>query len=78
VEFFVCPCSKTGTVVLDGIDLGPNRDIAGKLLTKMCNEGLHTVALLCPAGKKCSPPQVDAEITGTNPISPLEVPFTCV
>ena len=78
MEFFVCPCPESGTVILDGNDQGPNKKTTGKLLTKNCNEGLHTVALQCSAGKRCSPAQVDVEITGTNPISPMEVPFQCV
>lgn len=78
MEFFVCPCPEIGNVILDGKGQGPNKNGAGKRLTKMCNEGLHTVALQCPAGKTCSPQQVDVEITGTDPIFPMEVPFLCV
>ena len=78
MEFFRCPCPLTGNVVLDGADLGPNKDGSGKLLTKMCNAGLHTISLLCPGGKRCNPLQVTIEIQDTDPISPLEVAFQCV
>lgn len=77
MEFFRCPCPETGNVILDGKDLGPNKDTAGKLWTKQCNEGLHTIALRCLGGKNCSPRQVTIEIKDTDPISPMEVPFTC-
>lgn len=78
MEFFVCHCPEIGNVILDGNNQGPNKDAAGNLQTKMCNEGSHTVALQCPAGKTCSPQQVDVEITGTDPISPMGVTFQCV
>lgn len=78
MEFFRCPCPVTGTIFLDGKNLGDNRDKSGKLWTKQCNAGLHTITLQCPAGKTCSPKQVTLEIADTDPISPLEVPFTCV
>jgi len=77
IEFFKCPCPDRGNVILNGRDQGPNKDDTGRLLTKQCNEGLQTIALKCPAGKTCYPPQVDIEIKDTNPISPLEVPFQC-
>ncbi len=77
MEFFQCPCPVTGRVILDGSDQGPNKDNAGNLLTKQCNAGLHTIALQCPNGKKCSPPQVKIEIKDTDPISPLEAAFKC-
>jgi hypothetical protein len=77
MEFFVCPCPATGNVILDGNDQGPNRDGVGNLLTKQCNEGLHTVMLQCPAGRVCDPPQVEIEIKDTDPISPMEVAFQC-
>jgi hypothetical protein len=78
MEFFVCPCTEIGNVILDGIDQGPNKDDAGNLLTKQCNAGIHTITLQSPNGKKCSPPQAKIEIKDTNPISPLEVPFQCI
>lgn len=77
MEFIRCPCPVKGNVILNGKDLGPNKTKAGKLRTKQCNEGLHTISLQCPDGKKCSPPQVTIEITGTDPISPMEVAFQC-
>lgn len=77
MEFFRCPCPVIGNIILDGKDQGPNKDGAGKLWTKQCNAGLHTITLQCPAGKTCSPKQVKIEITNTDPISPLEVPFQC-
>jgi hypothetical protein len=77
MEFFVCPCPATGNVILDGNDQGPNKDGSGRLLTKMCNKGLHTIALQCPAGQTCFPPQISTVIEKTDPISPMEVPFQC-
>lgn len=77
MEFFLCRCPVTGRVILDGSDQGPNRDSAGNLLTKQCNAGLHTIALQCPDGKKCSRPRVKIEIKDTDPISPVEVAFKC-
>ena len=77
MEFFVCPCPVTGNVILDGNNQGPNKDSSGKLLTKMCNEGLHTISLQCPSGQTCIPPQVTTVIENTDPISPKEVPFQC-
>jgi hypothetical protein len=77
MEFFVCPCSATCSVILDGNDQGLNKDITGRLLTKMCNKGLHTIALQCPAGQTCFPPQISIVIKNTDPISPMEVPFHC-
>jgi hypothetical protein len=67
MEFFVCPCTATGSVVLDGNDQGPNRDDTGTLLTKVCGEGKHTVSLKFGDGKFCFPAQADVEITGTDP-----------
>lgn len=78
MEFFVCPCPETGTVILDGIDQGPNRDAAGLLQAKHCNPGRHTVALRCPAGKTCIPSQQTVVIRNTDPVAPLEVAFQCV
>jgi len=75
VEFFRCPCPRKGNVILDGIDLGPNKDVFGNLLTKQCNTGLHIIALRCLNGSTCPPQQV--EIRDTDPISPLEVAFQC-
>lgn len=77
MEFFVCPCPATGTVSLNGQDQGPNRDRYGKLLTKQCNVGLHSVSLRCAAGRSCTPPQVTVVIEDTDPISPQEVAFQC-
>ncbi len=77
IQFFCCTCPATGNVILDGRDQGPNKDGSGRLLTKHCNEGLHIISLQCPDGKKCSPPEVRIEITDTDPIFPLEVPFQC-
>ena len=77
MEFFQCPCPERGEVILDNVGQGPNKDVAGNVLPKQCNEGRHTISLKCTGSKKCSPEQVDIEITGTNPILPLEVPFTC-
>ena len=77
MEFFQCICPVTGRVLLDGSDQGPNKDISGSLLTKQCNAGLHVIALQFPDGEKCSPPLVLIEIRDTDPISPMEVAFTC-
>lgn len=77
MEFFVCPCSATGDVILDDSDQGPNMDDCGTLLTKMCNEGLHTVSLQCRDGRVCYPAAVHVVITGTDPINPMVVPFQC-
>jgi len=78
MEFFVCPCSETCNVILDGNDQGPNKDGSGRLLTKQCNAGLHTISLQCPPGKTCSPPQVSVVIENTDPILPRRVAFQCV
>lgn len=77
MEFFLCHCTVTGRVILDGSDQGPNKDSDGNLLTKQCNAGLHTIALQCPDKKKCTPRQVKIEINDTDPISPVEVAFKC-
>lgn len=77
IEFFTCPCPDTANVILDGVDQGPNKDAAGKLLTMQCNTGRHRISLQCPSGNACSPPDVTLAIKKTNPISPLEVPFAC-
>jgi len=78
MEFFVCLCPATCNVILDGNDQGPNKDSSGKLRTKQCNAGRHIIALQCPAGKTCSPPQVTKVIKNTDPISPMEVAFQCI
>jgi hypothetical protein len=77
MQFFNCPCSGKGNVILDGVDQGPNKDAAGNLLPKQCNAGLHRIALKCLDEKQCDPAEVQVEIRGTNPIHPLEVPFQC-
>jgi len=77
MEFFICPSSATGIVILDGNNQGPNKDDSGRLLTKMCNKGRHTVSLQSPAGQTCFPPQISIVIENTDPISPMEVPFQC-
>ena len=77
MEFFTCPCSDRGNVILDGVNQGPNKDQAGNLMTKQCNTGLHSVSLQCPDGKQCEPNEIEIEIRGTDPIAPLEVPFQC-
>jgi len=77
MEFFQCSCPVSGRVIFDGSDQGLNKDSAGNLLTKQCNAGQHTVALLCGAGNKCSPSLVEIEIRNTDPISPLGVLFQC-
>ena len=73
MEFFNCPSDEKGNVILDGNDLGLNKDAAGNLLTKQCNAGLHRVTLRAPDGSTYPPKEV--EIKNTNPISPMEVPF---
>lgn len=78
MEFFVCPCTATGNVILDGADQGRNKGDCDELLTKMCNEGLHTVSLVFDDGRVCSPAQRTVEIVDTDPVCPLEVPFECV
>jgi hypothetical protein len=78
MEFFVCPCPGIGNVLLDGKDLGPNKDGVGNLRIKQCDEGLHTLALRCAGGRTCQPKQVQVEIKDTDPICPMEVPFQCV
>jgi len=78
MEFFVCRCSETGTVIVDGTSQGPNKNSSGDLLTKQCNAGLHTITLQCMAGRSCSPPEVTTVIKNTNPISPRVVAFQCV
>lgn len=77
MEFFVCPCPSIGNVILNGIDLGPNKDTAGNLLPKQCNQGQHTIKLKCANGNTCIPPQVTIVIAGTNPIMPQQVSFQC-
>ena len=78
MEFFICPCPATATVILDGSEQGSNKDAGGQLLTKECNNGIHCVALKCADGKSCSPNQVTLVIAHTDPISPQEVAFQCV
>jgi len=78
MEFFTCPCTERGDVILDGVSQGPNKDQAGNLKTKTCNSGLHTIALKCYNGMPCDPAEVQVAISNTDPISPLEVPFKCV
>ncbi|HBA87251.1 MAG TPA: hypothetical protein DCZ75_04465 [Geobacter sp.] len=78
MEFFTCPCPETGDVMLDDKNLGPNRDAGGKLLTKQCNPGLHTVVLRFSDGRCCDPSSVKVRIRETDPILPMEVPFKCV
>jgi len=78
MEFFTCPCNGTGNVILDGKEMGPNRNDSGKLLTKQCNAGLHTVRLQCCDGRSCDPASVKVQIKDTDPIFPTEVPFKCV
>lgn len=78
MEFFVCRCPETGTVILDGKDQGPNRDSSGNLLTKQCNTGVHIISLQCAAGKTCAPSQAVVVIKDTDPILPMEVTFRCV
>jgi hypothetical protein len=75
MEFFQCPCQKRGNVILDGTNLGPNKNDAGNLLTKQCGRGLHNIYLQCIDGTEC-PPQL-VEIKDTDPISPMEVVFQC-
>ena len=77
MEFFVCPCTATGNVILDGQNQGPNKDGLGKLLTKLCNEGLHTVSLQLDGGRVSHPAQIKVVIEGTDPFFPMEVPFQC-
>jgi hypothetical protein len=78
MEFFVCVCPETGNVIVNGIDLGPNRDANGTLVTKMCNRGQQTISLQCAEGRTCNPPQITVVIKDTDPISPMEVAFQCV
>ena len=77
MEFFQVPCSGNGNVILDGKKQGPNKDDAGNLKPKQCNEGWHVISLKCRNGRKCSPNKVEIEIKDTDPISPMEVPFQC-
>jgi hypothetical protein len=78
MEFFVCPCSKTGNIILDGNDQGPNKNSVGTLLTKQCKAGFHTISLRLTSGEACYPLQAHVDIHDTDPISPREVPFQCV
>jgi hypothetical protein len=78
MEYFVCPCPGTSEVLLDGVSQGANKDSAGNLLVKLCNEGLHIISLRCNDGKICVPQTREVDIRDTDPICPREVPFTCV
>jgi hypothetical protein len=77
MEYFVCPCSATGQVILDGQDRGPNKNPQGDLLAKQCSAGRHTLALQFPNGRACIPPQVTLTIRDTDPVLPQEIPFDC-
>jgi len=77
MEFFVCRSTVKGNVILDGQDQGPNQDASGKPLTMQCNAGVHNVSLVLGNGKSCTPQSARIDIKNTNPISPLEVPFSC-
>lgn len=77
MEFFRCPCPGRGEVVLDGSYQGENKNGSGEIRILQCGPGLHEVALTCLVGRKCSNPRQEINISGTNPIFPLEVLFTC-
>lgn len=77
MEFFSCPCPLKGTVILDGNEQGPNKDQDGSVRTLQCGPGLHRLSLACLVGRTCTQAFQEVEISGTNPILPMEVPFQC-
>ncbi len=77
MDFFCCPCPVKGTVILDGNEQGPNKDESGDDRTLQCGSGKHRIALNCLVGRTCKQESQLVNVSGTNPILPLEVSFQC-
>jgi hypothetical protein len=76
MEFFNVPCPKRGEVFIDGSSLGENKS-DGELNVFQCNPGNHYISMNCLAGNSCQTRRQLKNITDTNPINPLGVPFQC-
>ena len=77
MEFFTVPCPGRGEVSIDGSFQGENKD-GERLHVFQCSEGLHDISMTCLVGRQCQEPVQRAQIAGTDPILPREVPFLCM
>lgn len=78
MEFFTVPCPGRGQVSIDGNVQGENKEQGSdKPVIFQCGRGLHDISMACLVGKTCSVQVQRVEVGGTNPIEPMEVPFTC-
>jgi len=76
MEFFRVPCPGKGEVWLDKRLQGANVR-HDNLFVFMCGEGTHYISMQCLIGRQCQMSLQQISITDTDPIEPLEVPFTC-
>ena len=76
MEFFKVPCPGKGEVWIDKRFQGPNVR-HDRLFVFQCGEGIHNIGMQCLIGRQCELPIQQVSISETNPVEPLEVPFTC-
>ncbi|MBU0973056.1 MAG: hypothetical protein KKC20_20595 [Proteobacteria bacterium] len=77
MEFFKVPCPGKGNVNLDGVFQGPNFQ-NGALHVFQCNRGDHDIEMTCLVGKNCKESMQNKVVKDTDPILPMEVPFSCL
>jgi hypothetical protein len=76
MEFFTAPCLCKGSVLIDGIFQGNNKD-GDKLHVFQTSEGLHDITMEYLNGGSIKKQTKRVRIAGTNIIRPMEVPFIC-
>ncbi|GFO66393.1 hypothetical protein M1B72_17255 [Geomonas paludis] len=76
MEYFTVCCQRRGSVSVDGIYQGENKDGDTPRVFRCC-AGLHDISLQCRVGQTCKEMTQRVTICGTNAIVPLVVRFFC-
>lgn len=76
MEYFTVSCQRRGSVSVDGLYQGENKN-GETLRVFQCCAGLHDVSLRCQIGQRCREMTQRVTISGTNAIVPLVIRFFC-
>lgn len=76
MEFFTVSCLRRGSVFVDGVCQGENKN-GETLRVFQCCAGLHDISLQCRIGRKCRDMTQRIVISGTNAIVPMVIRFVC-
>jgi len=76
MEYFTVSCQRRGSVSVDGLYQGENKNGETLQVFKCC-AGLHDISLQCRIGQRCREMTQRVTISGTNAIIPLVIRFFC-